>query len=239
MSSKYYAVSKGRSPGIYNDWETTKQQVNGYPGAKYKSFTNKENALSYIKENNETNLSKETTIGSVPLLHNNASITKECDNDASKVIKEIKNKHQSIIYTDGSCIDKIGGYGIIFLFHDKEEEYYGKVPYNPCTNNIAELYAIKKALKIYNSKYSPNNEIILRTDSKYSINCVTEWINKWTMNNWMTSSNKPVENKELILSIDNWVRKYTYLNFEHVYGHKGEKYNELVDKLADLGRTSK
>ncbi len=237
MSLKYYAVCKGRCPGIYNDWETTKQQVNGYSGAKYKSFTNKEDALNYIKENNETNISKETAIN--PLLPNNVSITKECDNNASEVIKEIKNKHQCVIYTDGSCIDKIGGYGILFLFHDRKEEYYGKVPYNPCTNNIAELYAIKKALKIYNSKYSPDYEIILRTDSKYSINCVTNWINKWTKNNWLTSSNKPVENKELILSIDNLLRKYSYLNFEHVYGHKGEKYNEIVDKLADLGRTSK
>ena len=35
---KYYVVWQGRRPGIYTDWEHCKEQVQGVPGAQYKSF---------------------------------------------------------------------------------------------------------------------------------------------------------------------------------------------------------
>ena len=46
---KYYAVKEGKKPGIYENWEDCKEQVNGYSGAIYKSFQNKEDALIFIK----------------------------------------------------------------------------------------------------------------------------------------------------------------------------------------------
>ena len=38
MASKYYAVKKGKVPGIYLNWNDCKAMVDGYPGAVYKSF---------------------------------------------------------------------------------------------------------------------------------------------------------------------------------------------------------
>ena len=35
---KFYAVKKGRTPGVYLTWEDAKKQVDGYSGAEYKSF---------------------------------------------------------------------------------------------------------------------------------------------------------------------------------------------------------
>ena len=40
MAKKYYAVRVGKIPGIYLNWDDCKAMVDGYPGAKYKSFTN-------------------------------------------------------------------------------------------------------------------------------------------------------------------------------------------------------
>ncbi|MDJ0752366.1 MAG: ribonuclease H family protein [Ardenticatenaceae bacterium] len=37
--SKLYVVGRGRRPGIFATWDEAKAQVDGYPGAKYKSFT--------------------------------------------------------------------------------------------------------------------------------------------------------------------------------------------------------
>jgi ribonuclease HI len=54
MSSNYYAVAKGKNPGIYTSWDDAKLQVIKFPGAKYKKFKNKESALEYIKEFNPT-----------------------------------------------------------------------------------------------------------------------------------------------------------------------------------------
>ena len=33
MASKYYAVRKGKTPGIYNSWSECKLQVDGFSGA--------------------------------------------------------------------------------------------------------------------------------------------------------------------------------------------------------------
>ncbi|MEO3347420.1 MULTISPECIES: ribonuclease H family protein [Romboutsia] len=45
---KFYAVRKGRNNGIYNTWNECKEQINGFSGAEYKSFTTIEEAKSYI-----------------------------------------------------------------------------------------------------------------------------------------------------------------------------------------------
>ena len=36
---KYYAVKKGRHPGIYNTWEECQNEVNQFKNAQFKSFT--------------------------------------------------------------------------------------------------------------------------------------------------------------------------------------------------------
>jgi len=38
MAKKFYVVWQGRTPGIYTDWNSCKQQVDKFAGAKYKSF---------------------------------------------------------------------------------------------------------------------------------------------------------------------------------------------------------
>ena len=47
----YYVVLVGRTPGIYQNWEDCKSQVNGYKGAKYKGFKSIQEAQQYIEEN--------------------------------------------------------------------------------------------------------------------------------------------------------------------------------------------
>ena len=42
--TKIYVVWEGRNPGIYDTWEECKAQVDGYKGAKFKSFKKLEEA---------------------------------------------------------------------------------------------------------------------------------------------------------------------------------------------------
>lgn len=37
---KYYAVAKGRTTGIFDNWEECQESIKGYKGATYKSFSN-------------------------------------------------------------------------------------------------------------------------------------------------------------------------------------------------------
>lgn len=48
MAKKYYAVRVGKTPGIYMNWDDCKAMVDGYPGAKYKSFSSIEEAENFL-----------------------------------------------------------------------------------------------------------------------------------------------------------------------------------------------
>lgn len=48
--SKYYAVKKGRTTGIFESWAECEKQVKGFSGAEYKSFKDKADALNFLKE---------------------------------------------------------------------------------------------------------------------------------------------------------------------------------------------
>lgn len=41
---KFYAVVKGHTPGIYNNWADAEAQIKGFSGAKFKGFPSKEQA---------------------------------------------------------------------------------------------------------------------------------------------------------------------------------------------------
>ena len=47
---KYYAVKVGRKTGIFNTWEECKEQVDGFEGAEYKSFSKLEEANNFLNE---------------------------------------------------------------------------------------------------------------------------------------------------------------------------------------------
>lgn len=46
--AKFYAVKEGKKTGIYMSWDECKEQVNGYSGAVYKSFTSEDEAKAFI-----------------------------------------------------------------------------------------------------------------------------------------------------------------------------------------------
>lgn len=48
MAGKFYAVRKGKVPGIYMSWDACKRMVDGYPGAVYKSFKNRSEAEAFV-----------------------------------------------------------------------------------------------------------------------------------------------------------------------------------------------
>lgn len=50
---KYYAVKKGRIPGIYLSWTVCQKQVQGFPGALFRSFETMQEAEDYMATANE------------------------------------------------------------------------------------------------------------------------------------------------------------------------------------------
>lgn len=44
---KFYAVKKGKVPGVYTTWDACRRMVYGFPGAVYKSFPTREEAEAF------------------------------------------------------------------------------------------------------------------------------------------------------------------------------------------------
>ncbi len=53
MAKKFYAVKKGRAPGIYETWAECQKQTAGYSGAVFKSFAARGDAELFLRADEE------------------------------------------------------------------------------------------------------------------------------------------------------------------------------------------
>ena len=156
-------------------------------------------------------------------------------------IKEVKKVID--IFTDGSYFKRSNkiycGYGV---YYPNGEYRYISKPFTkePLTNQRAELYAIYKGIKKVSNKDN-NTDLMIYTDSEYSINSLTKWVKNWEVNNWKTSNNKVVMNKDLIEKINKLMKTHKGdIKFKHVRSHTNKKdyesiNNDIVDRLAKNG----
>ena len=132
------------------------------------------------------------------------------------------------IYTDGACSGNPGpgGWAVIILVNNEIKEMFFGSDKNT-TNNQMELLAPIKAIQ----KFKKKSEISIFTDSTYVRDGITTWIKRWEKNEWKTASKKPVKNKELWKKLKNLSSKHS-IKWIWVKGHAQDKYNNLVDELA-------
>lgn len=165
------------------------------------------------------------------------------------------------VYTDGSAKSNgkakaTGGIGIycsLFSMSMETREAVKMVLPNfkieKVTNNISELTAILFTLKKLEEflSSSKTNVILIKSDSNYSINCLTKWYISWEKNNWLSSKKEPVLNKEIIQEIlFNYIKKFPkQIIFKHVRAHRknpgpnSPEYddwygNNEADKLSNI-----
>jgi len=148
-----------------------------------------------------------------------------------------------VVFTDGSCTGNGKSYakgGVGIHFPNGELEDISKVfTKDPITNQRTELYAIYYALVYIKKELEIKNlKILIKTDSEYSINCLTKWYKGWENNNWKTKNDTDVCNKEIIQRILKYIKKYN-ITFEHVLAHTNKTdFNSLANQQADLLATS-
>lgn len=126
-----------------------------------------------------------------------------------------------ITYTDGaySSARDQGGVGIVILKDGKEVLRYSNM-YKKTTNNQMELGAIIIALRMIKGEI---DSLTIYSDSQYCIGCAVQgWKRKKNKAMWEEFDKQYERVKKLCPDI----------RFIHVKGHVGNKYNEIVDKLA-------
>jgi ribonuclease HI len=120
----------------------------------------------------------------------------------------------SIIYTDGSCAVKTtkkGGWA--FVTFEDSKEWCVKGGERNTTNNRMELAAVIEALR-----FTHHTNLTIYSDSLLTINCASGlWKRKKNKDLWDEYDKQSKEKK---------------INYLWVKAHNGDKYNEIVDKLA-------
>ena len=132
------------------------------------------------------------------------------------------------IYTDGACSGNPGpgGWGTVLLYGSAQKEMSGGEAMT--TNNRMELLAAVMALRALTEPCI----VELYTDSAYLCNAFRQhWLDHWRSNGWMTSSKKPVENRDLWESLLEAARIHE-LHLHKVKGHADNPINNRCDALA-------
>jgi len=133
-----------------------------------------------------------------------------------------------VIYTDGACSPNPGpgGWGAVIIRNGTiVSELSGFAEHS--TNNRMELTGAVEAL---NSVKDPCR-IKLYTDSIYLKNGITDWINKWQLNNWRTADRKEVKNSDLWRQLLVQVEHHQ-VSWHWVKGHSTDPFNIRADELA-------
>jgi ribonuclease HI len=233
---KYYAVRIGRSPGIYLKWQECQQQTNGFSNAKFKSFTRRIDAESYLKGGQTQSKSTKTRVS---IKDKKALKSKEL----IEKIENIKKTHPqwTVAYTDGASKNNghsnaTAGIGVYFSDND-DRNICAPFLDPPLTNQRSELKAIDRAIEtVYcsNESLCKDHYLVIVTDSMYSIDVLTRYRYKWQSNGWKTVSGEQVKNIDIIRPIIDKLDKFN-VKFLHSPGHSLVYGNQMADQFADQG----
>jgi ribonuclease HI len=131
------------------------------------------------------------------------------------------------LITDGSCLGNPGpgGWAYILRYNQHKREACGFERHT--TNNRMELTAAIEGLRALKEAC----EVEIVTDSEYLKNGITSWIHGWKRKGWVTSTKKPVVNRDLWEELDRLVAKH-HPRWSWTKGHASHEDNNRCDELA-------
>jgi ribonuclease HI len=186
---KYYVVWKGISPGIYTTWPECKAQVDGYRGAKYKSYNTKELAQEAFDAGPQHSLG--------------ISTKKE------KIKINISMNNEDIVWNsisvDAACSGNPGDLEYRGVYTETGEEIFRHGPFPQGTNNIGEFLAIIDGLIYLQEKQS---KLPLYTDSSTAM----AWLRKKAVKTTLNKTKANIKLFKLIDKAETWLKENEYKN---------------------------
>ena len=205
---KFYVVWEGHRPGIYTKWEDCKAVINGFAGAKYKSFENFEVAKKAYQGDYEDYKGK--------------SKAKPVLSEAQKL--KIGEPNLYSIAVDAASSGNPGKMEYRGVDTQTEMQLFHQGPFDQGTNNIGEYLALVHGLA-YLKKI--NSDRILYTDSRIAMG----WIIKKHCKTKLKRSAKNAKMFDLVDRAIIWLKENTYTT--KVVKWETKAWGEIP---ADFGR---
>lgn len=226
MAKKYYAVAKGKTPGIYFTWEDCKEQVENVSGAVYKGFATLPEAESYI----ESVIGKKTIdvgrntrqMDFADFLEGQIEVPQTCCEGLGNE-EPVSDETHLVAYVDGSYDHSQlrYAYGCVLVLPE------GAVTLNGSDNQVDYVSMRNVAGEIMGSEQA----ILWAIEHGYkqvTIYYDYEGIEKWANGIWKANKIGTQRYKEFVREQRNRIA----IQFQKVAAHTGVKYNEMADRLA-------
>ena len=202
MAKKYYAVRVGKTPGIYLNWDDCKAVVDGYPGAKYKSFGSIAEAEAFIEG-----------VAYTPATNMEAF----CE----AVVPSAEGKPYAFVDGSYNIVTGVYGYGGFLITGSEKHVLQGSGNEEEMSSmrNVAgeilgSMAAVEKALEL------GLKELIIYYDYM--------GIEMWANGSWKRNKAGTIAYYEFMQSI----KEQISITFVKVKGHSGIEGNEEADRLA-------
>lgn len=185
---KYYVVWKGVNPGVFDNWEDCKKQVEGVDGAKYKSFPTREEAVEAFEKGYAHYLKKASSPKAVSRLMKSASVGRPIPESLA---------------VDAACSGNPGDMEYRGVYTATRQELFHVGPLKKGTNNVGEFLALVHGLALLKQKGS---KLPIYSDSVNAIKWVKNKKSKTLLER--VPENEPIFN--LIERAEKWLRENTY-----------------------------
>lgn len=210
MEPKFYVVWEGYSPGIYNSWEEARAQVEGFPGAKFKAYSNQDAATAAFRGNADEQLKFARALKK-QILKVDYSAFPEIRLDAVAV--------------DGACAGNPGIMEYRCVRVADGVEIFKMGPFEGGTNNIAEYLALIHAASLLKSRGLTS--VPIYSDSRTA----QAWVRRRHSNTTLNSADSGSAVATLLARADAWLASNTITN--PILKWNTELWGEIP---ADFGR---
>lgn len=252
---KFYAVKKGRTPGVYRTWDAAKKQVDGFPNAEFKSFSKVTDATDYLDWDQPTikqvfQKDEDSLEQAIAKIQRASHAVKkkmqvpEHDKTHVAEIDGISSDYFATIYTDGGtrntgnfkgghvkATDKAAWAYLIEWYDNKQKQMaYDSNGEFGATNNKMELTALIEALKKLLQLGFNQQPLLFVLDSQYVLNPIIKgWLKNWKKRGWKKSTSSEIANLACWQELDQLLERFTAAKFEWTKGHANNRGNDFVD----------
>ncbi len=187
---KYYVIWKGKETGVFSSWDKVKKLVQGYEGAKYKSFLSKEEANKAVKKKYSDYQGK--------------SNPKKTLSNADKANYGVPLKNSLTV--DAACSGNPGKMEYRGVLHHNNQEIFKMGPFENGTNNIGEFLALVHGISLLKNKGL--HSLPIYSDSKIAMS----WVKKKTCRTNITFDTSNKDLLTLIQRAEKWLKENSFRN---------------------------